>query len=57
MDDAERHSILRQNVIDVLTAFKAGDVDIEATATYLLEIIETGEPALYQHMIGLRAHD
>ncbi len=57
MDSSDDTSILRQNVLDVLGAFKAGDIDIERTASYLMEIIETGEPALYQHVIPLRAHD
>lgn len=57
MDSSEPNSVLRQNVLDVLGAFKAGDIDIDVTATYLMQIIETGEPALYQHVIGLRAHD
>jgi len=57
METPEDKSVLRQNVLDVLGAFKAGDIDIEITATYLMEIIETGEPALYRHVIPLRAHD
>jgi len=57
MDESENQSVLKQNVLDVLRAFKDGDIDIEVTATYLLEIIETGEPALYRHVINLRAHD
>ncbi len=57
MDSSDDKSILRQNVLEVLGAFKAGDIDIERTASYLMEIIETGEPALYQHVIPLRAHD
>ena len=57
MDHSEETSVLRQNVMDVLGAFKAGDIDIDVTATYLMEIIESGEPAVYQHVISLRAHD
>jgi len=57
MATTEHKSVLRQNVLDVLGAFKAGDIDIEMTANYLMEIIESGEPALYRHVIGLRAHD
>jgi len=55
--ESDNTSVLKQNVLDVLGAFKAGDIDIERTANYLMEIIESGEPALYRHVISLRAHD
>ncbi len=57
MENPDNMSVLRQNVLDVLGASKSGDIDIERTASYLMEIIETGEPALYRHVISLRAHD
>lgn len=57
MENPEDKSVLRQNVLDVLGAFKAGDIDIEVTATYLIEIIGTGEPTPYRNVIPLRAHD
>jgi len=57
MEHQEDKSVLRQNVLDVLGAFKSGDIDIERTASYLMEIIETGEPAPHRHVISLRAHD
>ncbi len=57
MEIPEGKSTLRQNVRDVLGLFKAGDIDLEATTTYLMEIIEAGEPARFNHVINLRAHD
>ena len=57
MEDSDAKDIIRQKVKDALGEFKAGHIDIEATTTYLMELIETGDPALYQHSISLRAHD
>ncbi len=57
METADAKATLRQNVRDVLGEFQAGRVDIEAAATYLMEIIEAGDPARYEHSIALRAHD
>ena len=57
MDNPDPKALLKQNVRDVLGAFKAGDFDIEVAAQYLIELIETGDLAQYEHVIGLRAHD
>ncbi len=57
MENNEAKEILRQKVKDALGEFKVGHVDIEATATYLMELIEAGDPAQYEHSIPLRAHD
>ena len=57
MDKADAKATLRQNVRDVLGAFKAGDFDVEVAAQYLIELIETGDLAQYEHVIHLRAHD
>ena len=57
MDTTDAKATLRQNVRDVLGEFQAGRIDLEATMTYLMEIIEAGDPARYEHSIALRAHD
>ena len=57
METPDAKASLRQNVLDALSEFQAGRIDLEVTMTYLMEIIEAGDPARYQHSIALRAHD
>lgn len=57
MENDDPKATLRQDVRDVLNAFKAGDFGVEIAADYLIELIETGELTQYAHIIRLRAHD
>lgn len=57
MEALEAKEILRQKVREALGEFKVGNVDVDATTTYLLDLIEAGDPAQYEHWIPLRAHD
>lgn len=57
METTDAKAALKQNVREVLGQFQAGHIDVEATTTYLMELIEAGDPARYEHSIPLRAHD
>ena len=57
METTDAKATLRQNVRDVLGEFQVGHIDLEATTTYLMDLIEAGDPAQYEHSIRLRAHD
>ena len=57
METTDAKAELRQNVRDVLGEFHTGHIELEATVTYLLDLIGAGDPAQYEHPIHLRAHD
>ncbi len=57
MDTFEANDTLRQKVREALGEFKADNVDVETTTSYLIDLIESGNPARYEHLISLRAHD